>query len=256
MNDLSTHYNILEVNQNSSLDDVRNKFKKLAVKYHPDKGGDKQIFNLIVNSFKTVIKDMKEKEDEKVFYELKKNSKQETEPDKFVVADDGFGDKFNKYFNENKTVDKNVERGYTKFIDEPEIKVSQKHYKLQKYKEPEGSVLCKSLDFQELGGTTKDFSGRNEDMHRLQYMDYQYAHTTNKLIEPNLVKKREEYKDLKDLESKRSSVNFELTNSEKKYYEKVNQINSKREQKRLINLNKYDNYLSEHDKKTNKLLIS
>ena len=34
-------YNVLNVHQNCTLDEVKNQFKKLAVQYHPDKGGTK-----------------------------------------------------------------------------------------------------------------------------------------------------------------------------------------------------------------------
>ena len=33
-------YNVLNIHPNCTLDEVKNQFKKLAVQYHPDKGGD------------------------------------------------------------------------------------------------------------------------------------------------------------------------------------------------------------------------
>ena len=234
---------------------MKNQFKKLAVQYHPDKGGDKNIFNLLVHSFKQIIKDIKDKESDKSFHTLKTEHKHSINTDTdYVVANDGFQDKFNRYFNENKTKDTNFERGYDIFISEPEVKTSQKHYKLKKYKEPEGSVLSK-LQFEELGTTTKDYSGKNDNIHKLQYMDYQYAHTTSKLIDPDMVKHRNEFKSLNDIKQKRSSENFSMTDDEKTYYEKLSVMNDRKEQKRIANIHKYDKYLDIHNTSISKLSI-
>lgn len=250
-------YTILNISQDCNIDQLKKQFKALAVKYHPDKGGDKNIFNLMVASFKVVHKDLKNKEDQKEFYQLKKDFKEETpvvESERCFVAKDGFSEKFNKHFNDNKTRNENFEKGYDGFINEAEVKTSEKHYKLRKYKEPEGSVLSK-LQFEELGTTLNDFSGRNDDMHKLQFMDYQYAHTTSKLIEPEMVGKRQEFKSMDDIQSKRKNENFELTNNEKKYYEKIHNMNDKKEQKRINNLEKYHNYLSKHNESISKLFV-
>jgi curved DNA-binding protein CbpA len=245
------------VSPNCTIDELKKQFKNMAVKYHPDKGGDNNIFNLMVSSFKTIHNDLKAKDEQKEFYQLKKDFKQDTpveDNEMFKIAKDGFGEKFNKFFNENKTRDENFEKGYESFINESEIKTSEKHYKLKKYKEPEGSILCK-LQFEELGTKVKDFSGRNDDMHRLQFMDYQYAHTTSKLIEPELVSARQEFKSFDDIQSKRKNENFELTNQEKRYYEKINNLNDKKEQKRITNFQKYQHYLNKHDESVGKLFI-
>ena len=248
-------YNVLNINPNSTLDEVKNKFKKLAVQYHPDKGGDKNIFNLLVHSFKQIVKDINDKNSDKDFQTLKTEYKHSNATEtKYVVANDNFQDKFNKYFNDNKTKDANFERGYNNFISEPEVKTSEKHYKLKKYKEPEGSILSK-LQFEELGTTTKDYSGKNDNIHKLQYMDYQYAHTTSKLIDPDLVKHRNEFKSLNDIKQKRSSENFSMTDEEKSYYDKLSLMKDKKEQKRIANLHKYDNYLDKHNSSISQLTI-
>ena len=248
-------YNVLNIHQNCTLDEVKNKFKRLAVQYHPDKGGDKNIFNLLVHSFKQIVKDINDKSSDKDFHTLKTEYKHTNNADtNYVVANDGFQDKFNKYFNENKTVDTNFERGYSNFISEPDVKTSHTHYKLKKYKEPEGSILSK-LQFEELGSTTKDFSGKNDDIHKLQYMDYQYAHTTSKLIDPDMVKQRDEFKSLNDIKQKRSAENFSMTDEERNYYEKLSLLKDRKEQKRIANLHKYEKYLDRHNSSISQLSI-
>lgn len=41
------YYKILEVNKQSSLEEIKKSYKKLEVKNHPDKGGDQEIFKKI-----------------------------------------------------------------------------------------------------------------------------------------------------------------------------------------------------------------
>lgn len=242
-------YEILNVKPNCTIDELKAQFKKLACTYHPDKGGNKHLFNIIVSSFKEVHKDIRAKQDDKQFYELKDSFKEDNNigsvGESFRVEKDGFHEKFNKFFDENKTIDPNFEKGYNKFINDDEVKTSKKHYKIQKYKEPEGNVSSK-LPFQELGVDIKDFSGKNDDIKRLQYMDYQYAHTTSKLIEPTMLEKRQDFKDIEDIKKQRANANFELTDSDKRYYERLNVYKNKKEQKRISNLFTYDAYLEKH----------
>lgn len=249
-------YKILDIHSNCTIDELKSKFKQLAVKYHPDKGGDKHIFNLMVNCYKKVFKDIKMKTDDKDYIQLKQDSHKSLNPkeNSFVVANDDFNDKFNKYFNDNKTKDENFERGYDAFINNKDVKVSDKHYKLKKYKEPEGNIQSK-LQFHELGEKIRDFSGNNDNMHQLQYMDYQYAHTTSKLIDPALVAQREEFKDMEDIKKKRTNVNFDMTDRDKKYYENIKLRKDHKEQKRINNLNHYTTYLDKHNKSLTNLIL-
>lgn len=266
-NALAIAYKLLNVHPNSTIDELRSSFKQLAIKYHPDKGGDENIFNLIVDGFKTILHHLKTSNEQKEHYELKStstdtnnnNNNNNSKPVFKLSSEknmDEFNSKFNNFFNQHKTVDENVERGYQNFINEDGVKTSKNHYKLQKYKEPEGSIQCKSLGFHELGSKIKDYSGKNQDMNKLQYMDYQYAHTTSKLIDPELVKQRENYESIDQLRSKREAERFDLTDKEKNVYEKINSREKKKEQKRVNNLQQYDNYLNNHQLKMNTFKIS
>lgn len=262
---MSMAYKMLNVNSSSTMDEIRHNFKLLAVKYHPDKGGDENIFNLLVESFKKVHLHKKTMDQQKEHHDLKKSSS--SAPSSTIVNHsvsiignsdnaDQFNSKFNDFFNKHRTVDKEMERGYQNFINEDTVSTSEKHYKMQKYKEPEPSVLCKSLGFHELGSKTKDFSGKNDDMKRLQYMDYQYAHTTSKLIDPTLVKERKEFKSVDELIEKRESEAFDMTDQEKNYYEKLREREIKREHKRINNMQRYDEYLGNHQMKLNQLKLT
>lgn len=48
------YYKILEVNKQSSLEEIKKSYKKLAVKNHPDKGGDPEIFKKISEAYQVL----------------------------------------------------------------------------------------------------------------------------------------------------------------------------------------------------------
>ena len=45
-----TFYDVLGVKKDASADEIKKAFRKLAVKYHPDAGGDEQKFCLLYTS--------------------------------------------------------------------------------------------------------------------------------------------------------------------------------------------------------------
>ena len=55
-------YDVLGVQRNASEDDIRKAFRKLAVKYHPDNGGDENKFKEISEAYETLSNPDKRKE--------------------------------------------------------------------------------------------------------------------------------------------------------------------------------------------------
>jgi DnaJ-class molecular chaperone len=53
-------YKILGINKNSSLDDIKSAYKRLAKKHHPDMGGDAEKFKELVSAY-TILKDASKK---------------------------------------------------------------------------------------------------------------------------------------------------------------------------------------------------
>lgn len=45
------YYEVLDVNKNSSLQDIKKQYKKLALKHHPDRGGDPEQFKKISEAY-------------------------------------------------------------------------------------------------------------------------------------------------------------------------------------------------------------
>ena len=55
------YYKILKVNKQSSLEEIKKSYKKLAVKNHPDKGGDPEIFKKISEAYQVLSNPEKKK---------------------------------------------------------------------------------------------------------------------------------------------------------------------------------------------------
>ena len=54
MNSKIDYYKILEVNKQSSLEQIKKAYKKLAVKHHPDKGGNPEYFKNISEAYQVL----------------------------------------------------------------------------------------------------------------------------------------------------------------------------------------------------------
>ena len=57
-----TYYDILGVGRDASADEIKKAFRKLAVKYHPDAGGDENKFKEISEAYDTLSDDKKRKD--------------------------------------------------------------------------------------------------------------------------------------------------------------------------------------------------
>ena len=51
---LKTHYDTLHVSVNATLKQIRDSYRNLSRKYHPDKGGDKKIFQEISEAYQVL----------------------------------------------------------------------------------------------------------------------------------------------------------------------------------------------------------
>ena len=253
---LKDAYKLLGLSQNASMVDLKSKFKKLAVQYHPDKGGSEYLFTLISKAFKTIYKHIKAG-DEKDFNSLKTESRRMNSDESIkITSDDAFIHKFNQTFESNRLPDPVFDRGYNDFMNEDEVRVQKSTHNIVKYVDPDPVLLCNSLSFVELGvDHISDYSGKNDDSKKLQYMDYKKAHTTTKLVHEDEVKPRQTYKNVDDLVKNRASENFDMTDEEKYYAELVSNQSKQNEYNRIQMLQKQDSEWSIHHQKMSQLFI-
>lgn len=55
------YYNLLNVNKNATSSEIKKSYRKLAMKHHPDKGGDSELFKKITEAFQVLSDDNKRK---------------------------------------------------------------------------------------------------------------------------------------------------------------------------------------------------
>lgn len=278
-------YKILKVSKKDSIEKIRNAFKKVARNVHPDKGGTEEMFNIVVEAYREIFKLKKQEESGKNFNELKEDSKRYTTEQRSTrnvhfadqKFDEDFQTKFNKIFDDNRLTDVNDE-GYGSFmapssamredINIDKIVDNQKELhktfddqkamnaELVKYKEPEAlCVQSKKLTYDEIGADKiDDYS--SDTMQKLKYTDYMKAHTTNKLIDKSLLKKHETYKNMDDIEKRRSNQSFEINEDDRKVIEQQEMKLKMKEARRQQILRERDEKSRMQFERINKLMLS
>lgn len=305
---------ILNLPKNYTAEMLRANFKKIALQAHPDKGGSEYLFNLVTECYKYLAKELKRKEQDKQYHELKNeaqnyykqqmesssHSKKTTsasqsgsasssrseyrtaqEPDKKALQSHFYKGsrfdpkKFNQFFEQNKLEENDV--GYKEWMQQQEVKEApkyngsftsggfNKHFEqnvksqpnskvLIKYSEPEPLVASKSLAFTEIGNeSTDDFSGENRSIKDLNYMDYRIAHTTSRIVDPSVVQ-RQDFKDIKELESARGNISYTMNDQELRAYHKKKRQEEKMEELRKQKMREYDIKVQQHYERLNGLL--
>ena len=65
-------YKVFGLTRNATtLDMLKKKFRKIAIKVHPDKGGSDDMFNFVVECYKDIFSDLKVKDNDKMNNVLK-----------------------------------------------------------------------------------------------------------------------------------------------------------------------------------------
>tara|TARA_B100000405_G_scaffold193719_1_gene135773 strand:- start:8673 stop:9572 length:900 start_codon:yes stop_codon:yes gene_type:complete len=279
-------YKVLKVDKNCTVDQLRQAFKRVASQVHPDKGGNEEMFNIVVESYKTIFNTLKGRNN-KDFNQLKNDSQAEfnvMKAKKHVSFKDDlksekFQAKFNRIFDDNRFGDPSIDDGYGYMMTassaiREDINVGEKlknfsdfnsvfdnqetiNKEITLYKEPEALVLSKKLSYNELGvDRVDDYSSESNKPSQLAYCDYMKAHTTNKLIDKNHMKKRQGFKNMDDIETKREGQSFALTEEDKRQIEEGIKREKQRERQRAISLKENDRKIEEHFNRVNKLMLS
>jgi molecular chaperone DnaJ len=58
---LENYYSVLGVNENSTQDEIKKTYRKKAIEFHPDKGGDEEMFKKISEAYETLGDEQKRK---------------------------------------------------------------------------------------------------------------------------------------------------------------------------------------------------
>lgn len=280
-------FKILKVSKKDSLEKIRNAFKKVAKNVHPDKGGNEEMFNIVVEAYREIFR-LKKLEEERSFEEMKMDSRRYREEqngkrsvhfaeEKYSFEDESFQNKFNQVFEDNRLgnanddgygnmmakssalrEDINIERCVKSEKDLHNSFDTQKalNTDIVKYKEPEAlCVQSKKLAYDELGVENIDDFSSDTVGKQLLYSDYMKAHTTNKLVDKTQIKEHKKFKNLDDIKKQRSKQSFALTDEDKKVIEEQERRIKMKEQRRKNVLAERDRLSQRHFEKVNRIML-
>lgn len=258
-------YKILNVSYSAELPEIREQFKRIVLKVHPDRGGNPRDFDIVKQAYKYLyeykmneakqlknerrnLKQMKTERHEQS-KDLKKGYERISDNNKLKVTDKGFNERqFNRLFEQYKSTDAD-DRGYevqkssAERLDASDI---QKKYEPTKkmqimvIEEPEpielGTQNYKKLGLKHVKDFSKKHGGKSQE-----FMDYQEAYTNRDVLESNMGNTREESflgsnseKQVNKLKGNRGNVKHVMTPEEKmKYNIKMKQEKAMEEQRRF-----------------------
>lgn len=283
-------YKVFKLDRNFTWEQLKESYKKLAIQTHPDKGGDKKLFDFITKCFYELANDYKMRTNNKNHNELKKDSQNyysNTDTQNNIEKDYNdnlsLNERINKYFDKVKITDDDIDFGYgdtmlesSDIRDEIGInnifnseKIDNKSFndkfnkyvktttKIVKYEEPTPMILAKNLNYSVIGaGKNTDYSSSVEKTNQLAYTDYLKAHSTNRLVSNQefdkikQFKNTEEYKKYSD-----NKIKKKLTEKEIKHMEKRQGKMDKEELERLERIKKKDRDIEEAFNLANRLML-
>ena len=261
-----------------TIPQLRQKYKKLSLIHHPDRGGSIDNFNTLNQAIKSIDVLIKYHNQKQTHSSLKNNFKQDVEQSQKtsnVNMDKKFSiNKFNTIYETNRIQTRDNE-GYGSLMGERSTeredinikpissgKVSTESFNqsFNSYKEkimgsvevhnnslPEPSTLERELLYKELGDSKNNFTNMREG-----YMDFKQAHIDNNLVNTNI--KLKQYKNIEDLEQARST-NIILTEEDKRLIKLEKQKIQEAEEYRKQTLEKNDRLMYERFKQSNKMLL-
>ena len=266
---------IFNLDHNYNEESLKKSFLKLAMVYHPDKGGDPENFKKIQSAYKILLKKLSEKDNHKIHNQFKNESQSyisQQQNDNLVNVDlskDFNNDKFNKIYDENR-LKNNYDEGYGKWMEENKISDSPKlssdgksfnsenfnlnfikekqkqkgNFEISKYNDPKIDISFKGKDsLLNIGeGKVSDFSG--ESGGGLQFRDYKDAYTNSCLIDTDSVDISGRSKDVLSQKAERSNISYTLSDKDSKIYEKLKQIKENNEEERLKRIKQQDKHIS------------
>jgi curved DNA-binding protein CbpA len=287
-------YEVLNLSKKFSLNELKESYRALAIKTHPDKpGGNKDIFNIVTDSFEKLTIEYKKREKDLSHKELKHNSElyfnkysRETNDRPKDVQENNTGESFTTKFNNNfekcKMEDDCIDFGYgekmeesTKIREDITIdKITKKkinnesfnelfnknvpvYKQLVKYIEPEAMVLSKSLNYTELGGKKPDdYSSSYDKNNSLAYTDYMRAHDGTRLVDPSSIKNVKMFNNVDDYESYSNDIAKKIMSPKELKMQEKNKLKIEKEElKRIERLEKYDSRAEKTFEKSNKLFL-
>lgn len=274
-------YKILCLSETPSVDEIKQKYRILSKKYHPDKnGGDERKFKMITKAYSYLMNlhndfstYREQSYNEKRENHEKFTEKQKTYQGKYIDKDSFTLDKFNNVFDEHK-MKENDDDGYGDMMSfdnrmsEPEVipiaqntKLSNsksfnnefnksKNRELSIYREPQ-SMLSNTSS----GLSSWDKSKVDDYTNSGNYTDYKKAHGEDShLINIDDVEYKK-YKNVDELQNERTNMRMKMTPEEEETYYNNKQLEQTKENERLLNARLYDSKIEGQFNSINQVMI-
>ncbi len=265
-------FEIFQLEPECSMEDVKLRYKKLILKYHPDKSGydSKEEYRAIQKAY-AVILSMKE-EEAKLTGQLnqtkesketeRKNLDEDLERVNYQFEPSSGNNfnrtKFNQMFEQNRFVDEG-ERGYSDWLkddtnfDQQQPKVATKEQfneafdqyiqrqastkQVVQYIDPD-TLISTTAGFEELGNDYQDFTNHGK------YTDLKKAYTETTL-HPGSVKSRDNYSSIEQLKAARNGP-LVLSPDEQEYLSRKNRTEEEMELSRQTKQRNRDSAIEQH----------
>lgn len=290
----ATAIQVFQLNSQYSMNELKRSYKKLAIKYHPDKPtGDKDKFQLITKYYFLLLEELKKRETDGNGHLELKNGYGDGKGSGANVFDSPVSEnerrhakenfnlkKFNDMFERYKMYDPN-EEGYNDwlksetpsapnapaiFSNKFNIDVFNSTFESQKsdqmpansiteYREPQALVSCHSVGFTDIATFEKtQFDKYQENKNDLTYSDLKSAYTNGNLIDPTSVNYKT-YKNVDELERARSNISYELSPAERRQLELQQAQEAEMEAMRRERLAQRDNLIGQTYQKAHQQML-
>lgn len=278
-------YMILEMRETNDIKLIKKQYKRVALKYHPDKGGDSAKFDEVTKAYVYLVNLLDVKTPSKQMDLLKKENREELPQYESIYFDKkNFSqEKFNKVFNDHRIKNYNDD-GYGSEMNNESIddiknlinksKMSGQKFSLELfnsmfseentnqemvvYKEPE-ELISGNLGFTELDNRKINDFGNHKDIrvsaaNSLDFTDYKRAHLNTSIINPKMKIKRK-YKNVNELKNERKNISYKMSEEDKRKYEMKKQKQLEDDRNRIQRLRNYDNQWEKQFNVINKVVI-
>ena len=279
-------YKILEIDREYTPETLKEKYKEMALKYHPDKGGDVEVFQDITKSYIYLLKKYKENMPDKQIFELKDEfndfSKEQKNNKNTLLGDrnfnlNNFNNAFDKHFTKTtkgygdflkngdiESNNKKPEHNSYIFSDKFNISIFNKIFnttskKIKKetlvvYKEPE-TIYQSNAGYSEIGEDDEELddytSGFTFDK-KIHYTDCKKAYTAPEDL--NSIQ-MDSFDSIDQLEKHRKNISYNMSDEDKHKYDNFIELNRLKELQKQKKIERNDLNILKKYKKFNNIML-